>query len=338
MSGCYTPEISKGAGLKTTWYKTAETIKSLVSEIIETVWGLPGYDFSQPENRYDWTDIRLVIDNDSYLNELAWSIGGYEDEDTYEQVMDAVRKELIRREELVFRNKKRVADEDPLSHLKAAVRGHDWATAKRNLVNMLPGYIPDEWSNSRVVEDVDAEGYWQRLYKTVYGGGELDPEIIKWRSNYVDKEGNRYVRRLSEAENKFIDIPHADRRSVGSLLTQDERAESYLVSYLFGWKTKSPRGKKIEIYRGVPRLDATLRPGDFCTTNRRQARTYMRGAEGKITRDTVDTDDLILVKIDDPEYPEFIYYPRAVMEAYDPSQEVKAPMTFAEFWQETNSE
>lgn len=304
--------------------KTAATqkeISDLAKRLIRGVWSQP-YNTDKSQ-RYDADGAILIIDNESELSDMLYSLG----EDVADQVKDEVRSELTRLEEGVFSRRKSRLSGD-LDHIRAIIKGKKWTQAKLALFNMQPG--GNGW-NREVPDDETAEEMFARLYGTVKSPGYVDVEMLTGSSPYVGEDGKRYLKRLSEVR----------RHDQGKLDPfSNEGINSYnetnLFNHLFGHDEEFPPSR-IEVYRGVPRADAALRPGDYVTNSRSYARHYMRGKMGAIIRQIVNTDDLLIMKTDDPNILEFVYYPRSAMGSKQQSAgDVKPPFTFREFWAETN--
>ena len=320
------------------WYfmtRQAEDMKQLVNRLIHGAWALP---YFEKEDRYDFNQIRLMIDNDPHLMDLAWSLG-QDDENAYERVMDAVRRELIRREEVGFKNKERsMPPDDPLAHVKLEIKGKSWEDTKWIILNMMPG--GGNYGERFAVSDEQAEDCWKRAYGTIYGSGYTSLESLKESSPCIDfQTGARAVKRLSEIRNWEL---HGTKRTNDDLqnAVNDQKYEETQVCHsLFGFKRETPP-EMIEVYRGVPRPGVQLRPGDYVTPNRSHARGYIRGGKGVIVRETVKTDDLVIAKFEVGDYntPYFIYYPRDLKgQELTGWEDTPPPMTFRQFWQQVNS-
>ena len=151
-------------------------------------------------------------------------------------------------------------------------------------------------------------------------------------SPYIDDATDqRYVKRLNEVKNWNL-------HSLGKIDSNDRSMkyeETQFFNEVFGWKRKSVPDV-VEVYRGVSRADAALRPGDFVTLTRRYARSYIRGKKGAILRHTVPSEDLIVYKLDYPEQSEFIYYPKDYEPHELPPEPVEPPMTFRQLYEQVN--
>jgi hypothetical protein len=169
------------------------------------------------------------------------------------------------------------------------------------------------------------------LYGTIKFSGYANIEGLINSSPYMSKNGHRYLKRLSEVRNH-----RQTRTDMSSLENINRYNETMLFSHLFGSDKNFPPAQ-IEVYRGVPRADAQLRPGDYVTTSRSYARYYMSGKMGAIIRQVVNTDDLLLMKLDNPDILEFVYYPKSAMKSQLPtSDDVKPPFTFRQFFNDVN--
>jgi len=242
-------------------------------------------------------------------------------------IRDAIENELTRREELVFKKReKRLSGGDELQHIRDAIRGKSWDAAKNTLLRMTPaGDFLSDWYKREPISDEEAEKYFNRLYKTIHQSGYPDLEGIRESSPYIVND-KRTIKRVSELRKTDVD---ANRYSLDNSMAYE--TNNFMMH--MGWKDVPPQ--TMEIYRGVSRADAKLRPGDYVTTNRAMARGYIRGKYGKIIRETVPTDDLIIMKLGDWEFPEFIYYPRSIQNIED--KKIITPMTFREFYEQVNS-
>jgi hypothetical protein len=299
---------------------TPAQIKSVVNELIT---GVQRTGLLSSDQKYDFFQNSILIDNDPYLNDLVMQFG----EDGYEILQDALRKELQMREENVFRQRaKKNDDGDELGHLRSAVRGKNWNDAKTGIAYMMPGGSM-EFTEGHVVSDEDAEDMFQRLYSTIHGGHLVDYEAMKRTSPYVDENGEHFIRRLSDIRN-----PRGAARMDSR---EDPRGytDHVFIDQVFGYKfDRAP--ESIEIYRGVPTSGGEIRPGDWVTTDRGYARSYIRGKQGSILRKTVPSEDLVIMKLD-LGTPEFIYHPKS-MESMDATPEVEAPLSLKEFWMQEN--
>jgi hypothetical protein len=332
-------EAKKAAGVMKNWFKTAletedvkvpvqptqDEIDSLAKILIRKAWNtgmLPG------DEKYDAHQVELIVDNEVGLSNLSWSLAGG-DENVRMQVSEAIRKELIRLEEILFRRRSKKVEGDPLSHIRGLVRGKTWEQAKKAIDEMRP---PGKHLTPGVkVSDEEAEEYFSRLYATVFSAG-YPAKAVLGRSPYLRDDGTRYIKRMSE-------MCQSDPRAVSEeKRSHEDYLEASWVAQQFGYGEKMPAA--VEIYRGVSRPDTVLRPGDHVTTNRTYARWYMRGKYGAIIRDTVSPDDLIVYKIGDFDQDEFVYFPREAfaeaIKSEEDQPEIKPPMTFRKFWELTN--
>jgi len=311
----------------TNWYHAAaapptdDQLRQLARKLIREAWAT-GY--ITDAVKYSDYHVWLVIANEERLNEQVYTWG----EENYDRVRAAVDAEVLRMEESVFtRRKNRLTrEEDPLTHLRAAIRGKGWDAAKRAISQMTPG---GGWAGNAKVEDEIAEEVFRRLYRTIYQPGYVDIENLTEMSRYLDPvTGKRYLKRLSE-------ICTDEKQAEKTELWSDSKLEVGFFRNAFGYRL-SAMPKQIEIYRGVPRADVQLRPGEFVTTSRDYARVYMHGRHGAIIRQPVNTDDLLVLKIEDHDRPEFVYYPRAMAEENRKPQDIPPPMSFRQFWAESN--
>jgi len=311
------------------WYKKAQEtqkeltdkeLKNIAEQLIRGAWKLPYLD---PSSKYNTYEIRLLIDSEPYLQEIAQQYG----DDNNEKIMQEVENVLIAKEESIFNARKtKLQKQGPLYHIEKAIKNKSWNKAKRALAELSIGGIYSD--KTYIPSDNDAEEIFQRLYKTIFQPGYVNYESIKRSSPYI-QDNQRYVKRLSEIKAVPYEQMKGDKN--GRIEDIDQYNETLLLRHILGWKEDKPP-EYVEIYRGVSRADAELRPGDYVTFNREYARGYVRGNVGKIIRQKVKSDDLIIMKLDS-DMNEFIYYPRN----YTPSQEnIQVPMTFKEFYERVN--
>lgn len=291
------------------------TAKNLIQAVRRLDW------FTDPQYKYSFYQYQLAIDNEPELSDAAWTWG----EDGYDAVMATIEKELLRQEEAIFeRRKKNLQEQGPLAHIEAALKGKSWEAAKREIALMLPmGTLAMD--SKRRFSDEEAEGFFQRLYQTIYGAGYTDLEMLREISPYLDEEGNRYLVRVSDLEAQDPREPSDN---------EFDYSAAMFLRYNFGWDAKKAP-EFIEIYRGVSRADAELRPGEYCTTNRDMARGYLRGKKGAILRQKVRSRDLLVMHLSNPEAPEFVYYPEGA--ETKAAEEVAVPITLRELWEKVNS-
>ena len=295
-----------------------EDIKRIAKELIRGAWntGLISQD-----SKYNGFEVRLVIDNERPLNELAWSLG----EEAYYEIMAEIERELIRREERIFRRReKKLEGAGELAQIRDAIKGKTWEQAKREILKLMPMGDPPPRMK---IKDEDAEAVFKRLYNVSKLGGFLDIEQLRYRSPFFE-DGKQVLKRLSEIRNKEL---HGVRERTEKQLNDYEETQIYHA--LFGGEGEIPPST-IQVYRGVSRAGARIRPGDYVTPDRSYARSYMRGKKGAILREVLNTDDLIIGGIPGSyESVELIYYPRG----FEPEeQKVEAPFTFREFYNQVN--
>jgi hypothetical protein len=299
----------------------SKEVSDLAKRLIRGAWSYP-YNADRSQ-RHDFDETMLIIDSDERLYGLLYSLG----EDTAEMVREEIKRELLRLEEQMFeKRRKKLGGE--LDHIRGVIRGKSWDQAKLAIFRMQPG---GDRTDREIPDDGLAETLFSRLYGTVKSAGYADVEMLTSRSPYMDRDGKRYLKRLSEVRNH-----PQEKMDVSNNEDINKYNERNLFLHVFGHDATMPPAS-IEVYRGVPRADAQLRPGDFVTTNRSYARFYMRGKAGAIIRKVVNTDDLLIMKLEDVDGLEFVYYPRGAMQNPAPSSgEVKPPFTFREFWAEVN--
>lgn len=306
------------------WYKKysqsyiQKDIENIAKDLIKGAWKT-GY--APDDNKYSYHQIKLIIDNEPHLSDLAWSMG----EDVYPQIMNEVEKQLISGEEKIFkRREKKLEGTDELRQIREAIKGKSWEQAKREIAYLSPMGKPIGYRLN--VCDEDAEEIFQRLYKSAKSGGYLDIEMLKYTSPFFEGE-EKILKRLSEIRNK-------DTHGAGnSNQEHNDYTETQIYHSLFGFNGITPP-PTIEVYRGVSRAGAKIRPGDYVTADRDYARSYLRGKKGAIVRETLSTDDLLISKIP---YgygsTEFVYYPRN----YIPEKEtIESTLTFKEFYGQVN--
>jgi len=308
------------------WYKkysqdkaaqtyTQANIDSLAKQLIQKVWNS---NFVYPPNKYDEYHIQLAIDNDRDLSNLAWSFG----EEGYVAVINSISKELSKREDKVYeKRKEKLQGGDELQHIRDVIKGKSWNVAKKALFEMMPmGKL------NHVPGDEDAESVFQRLYNVTLKGAFTDVDYLSQTSPFKNVQ-----KRLSEIRNWNVQ---------GVTDWTDENYNKYtetqIFNDLFGHKSTVPP-ETIEVYRGVSRADAEIRPGDYVTPDKSYARSYMRGKKGAVIKEILPTDDLIVSKVPhDYKSVELVYHPRA-LEGKELSEEsVLPPMTFRELYEQVN--
>ena len=186
----------------------------------------------------------------------------------------------------------------------------------------MPGSDPTMGRVRHNVSDQQAEEIFQQLYHAAHSGTFTELKAITERSPYYNQNG-RFTKRLSEIN---TDIPNQD-------MDIDSYNEAMFFHMVIGHYRTTKMPAQIEVYRGVARADSVLRPGDYVTLNRSYARSYIRGKYGSILRNMVNPEDLIIHRIDNYDFNEFIYFPK---NAQIMPQKIAPPISFLQFWQQTN--
>lgn len=282
------------------------TPRQVAKQLISIVWRRnPSL---SAEEKYSAYQIGLFIDSEEDTNTLLNSLG----EDKTEEIMAAIAEELKQREEAVFaRRRSKLNPLDPIHHLKQLVRGKTWEAAKKAITATRPSGRPDSDEN-------EAEIGFQILWQAAHGGSYSVPDRLESRSPYVKEDGKRHLKRLNE----IYTGPHVPGDN-------EKNGESLFFRRFFG---DGPLPSTIRVYRGVPRADTKIRPGDFVTVDRDYARSYLRGKTGAIVEGVAAPDELVITSLD-IDRNEFIYWPKGTS-ADSPS--VTPPMTLRQFWETVN--
>lgn len=256
------------------------------------------------EERYNSDSVILWIDNERSLIELAEKLSKKfypNNDEPWYTFQNDISRVLISMEEkrLQQRRDKTTSLKDPLYILKKAVTKKTWRGAKATIVNLLGtgGF------KMRDPSDEQAELIFNRLYKNAMGETIYDEKYLK--DNYG---------KLSDLSMKSDDTNNKDQISINIFLRH------------YGIPS-NPKGK-IRVWRGTNNPHATIRPGDFVTFDRGYAMGYMTGKWKTIVTDIINTQDLLVYKLD-AGMSELVYWPEGyVHQKYD------GPIpTMREFWE-----
>lgn len=283
-------------------------------QVIRAVYRLPGFDASE---RYDLNQVWLWAKNDRVIQDMLG------DEDEEDQIHTEVKKILAAAEDRIFKRRAtRFASvsSDKLGHVRHLLKGLSWPQAKRKVWALLPG-----GAQAGAVDDETAEGAFRTLVQAAGAG--------MWRATAAHTDQAEKAWRLSTARVHQDGVnPNHDPGSTRKY------EQTIMARYYF------PAGvpEKVKVYRGVPRPDATLRPGDYATLDRDFARGFMRGRHGIIVTAEVKADDLLVMRAD-PGSSELIYWPRGTPAPETKDQTSYLPaagnegMTLRQLWQEVNA-
>ena len=248
--------------------------------LIKMAWPL----ISNQEDRYDFDDVRMYIDNDQKISNLAWELAKkfYPDsEEPWYEFQNDVQEVLyqLEIERLERKRKQNPSLKDPLYILKKLMVKTSWQQAKDAISQQLPG----RGSHSDVTDE-DAELIFNRLYKNAMGETVYNKEeIARWGYGRLDAarilpdKGNH----RQYALNAFI------RTYAGSVGKFDG---------------------KVRVWRGTNSPYANIRPGDFVTFDRGYAQGYFSGKWKTIVTDILDAKDFLIYKTDIG-MSELVYWP-----------------------------
>ncbi len=269
-------------------------------DLIRQAWRL----IDNPEDRYDFDDVLMYIDNDERLSNLAWTLGKkfypQSEEGWYDLHRDV--KRVLGNLELKRLDRKKKATpslKDPVYILKKLMVGKSWKAARNAISNQLPGRQHGE------VTDEDAEMIFNRLYKNAVGETIYDMEgVTYWGYGYLDKA----------------------HLTIGTGNHREYSLNIFINAY--AGANKSFEGENVQVWRGTNSPHAGIRPGDFVTFDRGYAQNYLSGKWKAIVTDVLPSKDLIIYKID-VGMSELVYWPEGHkikrFEGHIP--------TFREFWE-----
>jgi len=248
--------------------------------LIKMVWPL----ISNIEDRYDFDDVRMYIDNDQKISNLAWELAKKfypnSDEPWYDFQND-VQEVLyqLEVERLARKQKLNPSLKDPLYILKKLMVKKTWQQAKDAIAQQLPGR-----GTHKAISDEDAEMVFNRLYKNAMGETVYDKEgIEQWGYG-----------RLSDAQI----LPDTGNHRQYSL-------NAFIRAY--AGSNKRFDGK-VRVWRGTNSPYAGIRPGDFVTFDRGYAQGYFSGKWKTIVTDVLDAKDFLIYKTD-VGMSELVYWP-----------------------------
>ena len=216
------------------------------------------------EDRYLGYQTMRIIDNEQYLSDLKFEIAKKlmqqdptKDEDTaLSEVADAVCQEVTADDE---RRQKRAAKGivpgDPLSHVRDLIRGKSWIQARNAVAKFLNPDFGDP-------DDEAAELSWSTMRDAAAGG------------------------RYKQAVRNSTHMPTLDQIPE---LARTDNTWAWTWSEL-GYPKSIP--EKVKVFRGVPRPDVPIRAGDYCTTDRDYARSYIKGKHGAVISQILPSKDL----------------------------------------------
>ena len=206
----------------------------------------------------------LIIDNEQYLSDRKLEIAhelmkadpAKSEDDAISEVMDLITQQVEADDERrQQRATKGIDSGDPLSHIRDLVRGKSWTQARNAVVRFLSPDFGDP-------DDEAGEMSWSTIRDATAGG--------------------RYTKMVQNASH----MPSLDQ--IPELAKMDS-AWSWTWQEL-GYLKVIP--EKVKVYRGVPRPDTKIRPGDYCTTDRDYARSYIKGKFGSVISDVLPAKDL----------------------------------------------
>jgi hypothetical protein len=226
---------------------------------------------------YSWYQISLWLSNSEELSDrrlaLARSLGG--DEEDGLQKVDSDLEQLIyaeddaRAQKAIKRFKKAAPDpDDPLAHIKEILRGKEWPQARRAFIK---NFSSDSFNMGRDVSRFGDDRVAQ-LWRTVYNAAT--------RGRYTNiNQGNPFT-----VADFGRELSNNDQ---GRYSWDREEIKHHL-------QPKGDWNGKVKVYRGTPRADSVIRPGDYCTTDRDYARSYAAGKFGGVVTALIPTKDLQL--------------------------------------------
>lgn len=268
--------------------------------LIRMAWKL----ISKVEDRYDFDDVVMYIDNEQSLSKLAWQLGEKfypGDPEGWYSFHTDVKRVLSRLEvERLERRKKATPSlKDPLYILKKLIVGTTWKQAKTRIFNQLPGRFSDD-----EITDEDADLVFNRLYKNAMGETVYNKtEIERWGYG-----------RLDQAQ---ISSDTANHRA-------------YALNVFI--RTYAGENKKfdgnVRVWRGTNSPHANIRPGDFVTFDRGYSQHYISGKWKSIVTDILPSKDFIIYKVDIGST-ELVYWP----DGHQIKKYEGTIPSFREFWE-----
>lgn len=306
-----------------------EEITRIATYCIDYVWKKEWRMFkSDPESKYSFYNMRLMIDNEQQLSDLMYKY----DEEVYEKIQLRIEQILEERENRIFKRRKSKFSDDPIENVRNMIRGKTWEQAKHTVSEMTPaGKFTDK---KYVPDDEMAETIFQKLYNVHFFGTFIDIDLLRSVSPFSGSDGKPVMKRLGEIRNHgSFSSEREDKEG------NNRYIETQLFLHLFG-NVKTPP-KTIKVYRGTSNPNSKIRPGDYVTPDRDYARHYVRGNAGVIIGDVVPVQDLIISKIPyDFGAVELVYYPISFQQEIETKGQdsfvKKPPMTLRELWEETN--
>jgi hypothetical protein len=287
-------------------------LRQEAGRLLRAVYRLPGFD---PADRYSLRQVQLWAKNERHTQDMLG------DEDHEDQLWDEVERLLAAGEDRVFKRRARrfTRDhgQDPLGHLRRELRGLSWPAAKRLVWSLLPGD-----SSTGPVDDETAEGAFQTLQRVAREGA--------WAGTAAWADQRDKAWRLAAAH------VHQDAHAAVDQTSLRRYEQTLLANHYF------PHGvpETVTVYRGVPRPDATVRPGDYVTLDRDMARSFVRGRHGVIVTARLPAADLLVMRAE-PGATELIYWPRGTPTPVPPDATSYLPAgderpTLRQLWQEVN--
>jgi hypothetical protein len=282
--------------------------------LIRQTWRFMDGGGCEQAEKYLEYEVFMWMDNEMELQRLKESFAEKffpGDEAQYDKLDNVISSKLEQFEREHHQQlKKKIGSDDPLEPLKHICRRVSYEKAKRQLyLNSLGGCF----KANRKVDDDEADEIFTRLYKnamgeTIYGDGTI-----------------KNCPRLSDIKKTIIpsDEKNKDHR--------DEYTNNIFLSHYAGYRANN-FPYKVVVYRGVNNPNATIRPGDFVTFDKKYAYDYRRSKFGVILSDILNSSDLLVYKFDIGNS-ELIYWPEGhQIKKY----EGRIP-TFHEFWTHVNS-
>ncbi len=283
-----------------------EETKQRARQVINQVYQTPGFD---KRDRYNLDQVRVHAFNST---DTMATLG--DDEADSDAVMDEVERLLTRAEDNLFQRRasrfarrKGGSAGDPVAQVRAAVTGKSWDEAKRALARGTP-------MGSHELSDEDAETLFHTVYNA-YRGANFSAHA-KYMSSHPS------VWRLSDARDHGAQPgtgrdPEAEKR-----YAQTEIARNYFSGGV---------PELVTVYRGVPRPDVKIKPGDYCTLDRSMARGFMRGADGVVITQKLPARDLLVERYTRG-LTELVYWPEGAQSVVSENP----PQTLRQLWAEVN--
>ena len=329
--GIITPKEIKVAE-KPTEVKISKELEPLAVEEIKTVISKMKQDYPDltADDLKDARRLKLYIESsgkameslESLANKKGIDISKEENYDLYDDFQKNFFKQLetvtVKRSIPSFKAKQTLFTkaqqempgiEKELLPIAQAIKGKTFDDAVKKIFE----FSPDKRMPTNITDKL-IENQWNRLWNVSKQGGYLDIESSIYGMFGTAKIGE--LSRVSEINNSLSNL------EAGATVKSFNKQR-------FG--TESP--KIVTIYRGTPYPGASIRPGDYVTTDRFYAQKYTRGKFGSVVKSQLKAEDLLISNIGYTHFgedvSELIYYPKGFKPI---TTKIKPKISFKEFY------